>query len=205
VNLALYHYAGNNPVKYTDPDGNEIIETTDGTHQQDSSSGLGSGKTTIAKEGCVLTTFLRIANTISGKNYTLDDANSKAKSLGLFEGKDKDELSAASGAKLIGALTGSKISFGVYEGNEKDLIDKVRSLDDDPYEGFFVTGRIQAHDSTGTKQYGHQVNINEKGSATQPIFDTSTKDRKTTQGDKNGSEPIYRVYWFKLESYAPDK
>ncbi len=26
VNLHLYHYAGNNPVKYTDPDGNQVAE-----------------------------------------------------------------------------------------------------------------------------------------------------------------------------------
>jgi hypothetical protein len=29
VNLHLYHYAGNNPVKYTDPDGNDIILLVD--------------------------------------------------------------------------------------------------------------------------------------------------------------------------------
>lgn len=28
VNLNLYHYAGNNPVKYTDPDGNSVKATS---------------------------------------------------------------------------------------------------------------------------------------------------------------------------------
>jgi hypothetical protein len=28
VNLHLYHYAGNNPVKYTDPDGLQLTEDT---------------------------------------------------------------------------------------------------------------------------------------------------------------------------------
>ena len=29
VNMNLYHYAGNNPIKYTDPDGNNIVNSTD--------------------------------------------------------------------------------------------------------------------------------------------------------------------------------
>jgi hypothetical protein len=30
VNLHVYHYAGNNPVKYTDPDGNQTVDTIQG-------------------------------------------------------------------------------------------------------------------------------------------------------------------------------
>ena len=169
-------------------------------HQQDSNHQLGKGPTTIYKEGCVLTSFLRIANSISGKNYTLDEANAKANSMKLFTGKDSDELSYEAGAKLISALTGLNIESGIYEGTEAELKEKIKQMDENPYEGFWVTGRIEAHNSDGTKKYGHQVNINGKGDTTQPIVDTSSKDRKDTEGDANGKEPLYRVYWFKIDN-----
>jgi len=113
---------------------------------------------------------------------------------------NKDELSYEAGAKLISALTGLKIKSGMFEGTEQEIMKKIKNLDENPYEGYFVTGRITAHNDDGTKTYGHQVNINEKGNGTkQPIVDTSNTSRKSTEGDSKGKEPLYRVYWFKVE------
>jgi hypothetical protein len=42
VNLHVYHYAGNNPVKYIDPDGNKIFPITKAT--QDKIDRLGTGR-----------------------------------------------------------------------------------------------------------------------------------------------------------------
>ena len=198
VNFHVYHYAGNNPVKYTDPDGDVIRKVTDNIHQQNSKEQLGTGSTTIDKEGCVLTTFVRIANAISTNKFTLEEGNDIANKLNLYT--NKDELSHAAGAELISSLTGFKISSGMFEGTEDELMKKIKNMAENPYEGFFVTGRIEAKSSDGKSTYGHQVNINEKSNGNkQPIVDTSTRGRTSTGGDSNGKEPIYRVYWFKVE------
>ena len=34
ANLAVYHYGGNNPVRYVDPDGREIISLDDSANDQ---------------------------------------------------------------------------------------------------------------------------------------------------------------------------
>ena len=202
VNLHAYHYAGNNPVKYTDPDGEVIIKVSATIYQQDSTAKLGDGKTTIDKEGCVLTTAVRIINKISDKQVTLESVNEKAKELNLYT--NGDELSHENIAKLISDLTGKKIKSKMFEGTEANLMKVITNLAENPYEGFFVTGRIEARSSDGTKTYGHQVNINEKGIGTkQPIVDTSTKNRTSTEGSGDKKEPLYRVYWFKVVREEP--
>ena len=39
VNLRLYHYAANNPVKYTDPDGREVDATFEVTSYEKTNDG----------------------------------------------------------------------------------------------------------------------------------------------------------------------
>jgi hypothetical protein len=105
----------------------------------------------------------------------------------------------------LGDLTGKKIAFGSFEGSEAYLMTDITNLADNPYEGFFVTGRIRTLDSKGNV-IGHQVNINEKArdvslstasTKIQPIVDTSTVDRKTTMGNNKIKESLFKVYWFK--------
>src|SRR5690554_5053286 len=43
VNLHLYHYAGNNPVKYVDPDGKEVLDANSSIFMSSSSAKLGTG------------------------------------------------------------------------------------------------------------------------------------------------------------------
>jgi len=197
INLNLYHYAGNNPVRYVDPDGNYIFKVSNKIHQQDSTDKLGFGKDTIEKSGCVLTTFTRIASAIAGKNFKVSDANDMAKKLKLFCGETNDLMSAEQGAKLISALTGKRITYGSIDGAEDELIGKIKQLSEDPYSGYYITGRINAHTSDGSESFGHQININEsEEDIYQPICDTSTRDRKDTGGDKYGYENLFRIYWF---------
>jgi hypothetical protein len=187
--------SGEKPVKYTDPDGKIIRTVSADIHQQDSTETLGFGSDTIAQSGCVLTTFLRIANEIGGGNFTLKDANDRAKELKLYV--NNDELSVSGGSKLISELTGKKVIGTMYEGTEKDIKNIIKGLAEDPYEEYFVTGRIEAHNSSGTSKFGHQININERSQeGIQPIVDTSNRDRKSTEGDQHGKEPLFRVYVF---------
>ena len=70
VNLQLYHYAGNNPVKYTDPDGRIILGINEKYNMSAYPLGntkLGNSTTTTFKEaGCYVTTF---ANIFSSSEY----------------------------------------------------------------------------------------------------------------------------------------
>jgi hypothetical protein len=75
VNLHTFHYAGNNPLKYTDPDGNKIIEYQAVFNMSDRDVLLGnSRKETIASDGCYITTFANIGFNLysggyEGRNY----------------------------------------------------------------------------------------------------------------------------------------
>jgi RHS repeat-associated protein len=61
VNLHVYHYAGNNPVKLKDPDGNVIIPFAATFNMSDRRVQLGnSPDELISTDGCYITTFANI-------------------------------------------------------------------------------------------------------------------------------------------------
>ena len=77
VNLQLYHYAGNNPVKYTDPDGKIIINTNvwyaKDFMQMHGNTTWPNSSENISTSGCTLIAANRIANVaIHDFGYSMD-------------------------------------------------------------------------------------------------------------------------------------
>jgi hypothetical protein len=64
--------------------------------------GTGKGKYTITDAGCVLTAYVRLANALGKKEWTLEEANKIAVDNGLFI--NEDELSIDNGVKLVNML-----------------------------------------------------------------------------------------------------
>ena len=77
VNFQLYHYAGSDPVKYTDPDGKiilNIIEKFNMSIKPLRDINLGNSRSkTFGQTGCYVTTFANIF--VSSKYYGLPLAN----------------------------------------------------------------------------------------------------------------------------------
>jgi hypothetical protein len=170
-----------------------IKEVANTILQQDSTTALGNGKTTIYAEGCVLTATVRIANAIDGLTHTLDEANQIAIDNNLYA--NGDELSPDSAASLIGLLTGKTVEAQKISGTESELISRLNLLKASENE-VYVQGRLSN---------GHQVNINDAGynksgslpdsrSSNQPIIDTSVKGRTST----NSTEELDSLWYFSI-------
>ncbi|MBA7577492.1 hypothetical protein ES708_19345 [subsurface metagenome] len=184
--LNWYGYCENNPLRYIDPTGMIIEDVSLNPFQQSEGNKLklGSSSESIYNVGCVLTAYVRIAMAISGKEISLEKANKTAKKNELFT--NENLLTLANGVKLIEALTGKTIGFGRVEGTEAELVEKLEALDASE-ESYYVTGRIHTENTAGTKKYDHTLSINDSadnydphGGYTQPLGDTSRKDRKQT-------------------------
>ena len=166
INSNLYHYAGNNPVKYTDPDGNDIedvdSELVMSSANEHSKLGNEESNDYINKSGCVLTSYTRIANSLGGKKYTLEEANQIAIQKGLYT--NGNELTSENGANLVNALlngTGKSVTFAgsINPGNMTECGSFLNSLENSVSK-LYVTARLETYDQTGTKRYQHTVNIN---------------------------------------------
>jgi len=192
VNLHVYNYAANNPVKYTDPDGEKIFDVSRTLLMQSSEEKLGKGESLIKNEGCVLTAYTRIASAIAGREITLDDANALAIANEYYT--DLDLLSPENGAKLITDLVGDSNITVEYTGSisPRTLSGAVRSvysLDNNSSE-LYATGRLRTTDQNGNA-IDHTVNINSGAAVTGSnpnikLNDTSSAGRRQLHNDPSG-------------------
>ena len=149
-------------MRYVDPDGNEILNaSTRLMSSANENSFLGASKEKIVDVGCVLTSYTRIAEAISGGNIGLESANQIAIDNNLFT--NSNELSPENGTSLINALlkdngiTDKTVSLeGSYTG--QDALDKIVDCMDSS-ELFFGTARIETNNKDNTKKYEHTVNL----------------------------------------------
>ena len=164
INLHVYHYAGNNPVKYTDPDGEKILDVSTTLVQENGEEDpLGKGNTTIASHGCVLTAYTRIANAISAiGERTLQNANSLALKKDIYDGNNKNLIfNSPTASKLVNSISIlseykmsfykslNNISLNEY-GSELEKLSKSEDL-------YAITIRVS------NKYGGHTVNMNSDG------------------------------------------
>ncbi|WP_315451153.1 RHS repeat-associated core domain-containing protein, partial [uncultured Treponema sp.] len=209
VNFQLYHYAGNNPVKYTDPTGRIVKSASSSIMMTDSSNNLGTSQEKICDQGCVLTAYTRIAAALLGSDISVDDANKYAKDHGLFS--KKNLLTPEAGAALINGLleengvTDTKVQFvGSFKSDKQDDLISVISRTENFADEYFINGRIETTNKDGTKKYGHHVNINhnavfadtENGCMNLSISDTSGVRKKLYHDSR--SNTLQRFDLFKV-------
>ena len=154
VNLQLYHYAGNNPVKYTDPDGNFIVNTKrDYTREfmQDYNLTWPDSNETISSTGCSLIASNRAVNAaIADFGYCFDTPKPSSVTSML----DNNSLTSSEGM-IFGGLKDYLASFGVNaeiidsKNSFKDVedIDKLLKYAQESSDAYLVIGQITEGDS----------------------------------------------------------
>ncbi len=186
VNLHLYHYAGNNPVKYVDPDGRTIYYV--GASYNMSSykkNNLGNSKEeTISTAGCYITTFANIAitaMTLYGRKVV--ENSSYSGPIGINNDKT---LFAKDSGNLNGRTSSMNAIFG--KGNwdywtkavqgENGLLSKLKDYDSSK-SGYMIIGIFDLSKATD-KVTNHMVAIRglpDKDGVFNYITPTSNGDR----------------------------
>ncbi len=201
VNLAVYTYAGNNPVIYKDPDGNLITHFTSELKMQTSPWGaenLPGTEVHVSDQGCAVTFFSNAVNTMKGsQDVTPSDLVSDAS---LF----KDDNSG----RILFDVAGAKYGLGTSKYGGSDFGEKLKRLNRANVEyAIGVNVRYNSEGNThwvgvnSVKTIGDEVYLEVAPTSTGDIDETSrmlSSWRK--EGDKmyvNASEVRDLVFYWK--------
>jgi RHS repeat-associated protein len=163
VNISVYHYAGNNPIKYIDPNGETILPTSiyyfNKFHQNEflekHNINLGNSNITVERYGCKLVSITRIANAINWEEngMAMGDAiesNSIGVENGIFSGANLN--GAAAVENLIEAITDVDVTATNVSGTE-NIRNRLTELSDSNSEDVYVMGAYRVGNGS------HYVNI----------------------------------------------
>ena len=202
INSNLYHYAGNNPVRFVDPDGRKIRNVAKTMMDWYPNNFVGTSKMTIKSIGCVLTAYYRIAVKM-GYNQSIIKANEYAVKANLFT--NERFLTRDAGVNMVNGLLNEvnapeRIIFDQeITGTSSEICTKLFELDQSEDE-YFVTIRIK-YNSGG----GHHMNI--EGNAVKIsgdefiIFDTYTNWINSSKDSEKRDFTIERVDVFKVQKF----
>ena len=164
VNFHLYHYAGNNPVKYTDPDGRVLLGINATYNMSNYTKFLGNSTTeTINSHGCYITAFANVF--ASSKYYGLPlinaekyDSPLKINSDKALFGKDLGELK---GKDAMNALFGTgKWDYWTRDKQGTDgLLEKLKEYKESN-KAYMILGIFDLSEDTPVAK-NHMVGISE--------------------------------------------
>ena len=179
VNGNLYHYAGNDPIKYTDPDG-RIIINCDIWYAKDFmqmyNATWPNSKNTIARSGCTLIASLRASNVAINKfGYEMETP----KPIGISNMLEDSSLTCSKGM-IFSGLKDFLARYGVEatvidtgkKGLPKDDIANWLSEAKSSKDSYIIIGRIPGSNED------HFVNINSYDSNEKKVNATDTSMNK---------------------------
>ena len=176
MNLQLYHYAGNNPLKYTDPDGKIIINTNvwyaKDFMQMHGNTTWPNSSENISTSGCTLIAANRIANVaIHDFGYSMDSPRASSVHTML----DNSSLTSSNGMIFSGLkdyLAGYGVDATVTDTGKKSPYDLSIFLENtaNSKDNFMIIGRIPGKNG----EEDHFVNINAYNTETKKVTASDT-------------------------------